>query len=97
VNLYEERGWPRLLRALEVGLERRGEMSGSDLWESSPPVSRVPSERPPTAVEGTMPQTAPERVSTGVHTEVMRQQADAVKLYGRPSARGSWQCPGSTG
>ena len=44
VDLYQERGWTRLLRALQVGLERRRETTGSGVRESSPPVANAPSE-----------------------------------------------------
>jgi len=73
VNLYEKRGWTRLLRALRVGLERRAEMTAAGVRESPSPVPRATPERQPAHAEGTTPQTAPARVSTGVDSEVLGQ------------------------
>jgi formylglycine-generating enzyme required for sulfatase activity len=73
VNLYEERGWTRLLRSLEVGLERRAEMTGSAVRESPPPVSGTTPEKLPARPEGTTPQIPPARTSSAVPSEVRRQ------------------------
>jgi hypothetical protein len=73
VNLYEERGWTRLLRSLQVGLERRAETTGSAVRESPPPVSGTTPEKLPARPEGTTPQTPPARASTGSPSEVRRQ------------------------
>ena len=73
VDLYQERGWPRLLRALQIGLERRRGTTGSDARGSSPPVSTTPSETRPAHPESTTPESAPEGTSAAVSSEVRRQ------------------------
>ena len=74
VDLYQERNWPRLLRALQVGLERRREMPRPGVQESSPPpISSATPESPPAHPQGTTPQTPPARLSTALSAEVQRQ------------------------
>jgi formylglycine-generating enzyme required for sulfatase activity len=73
VDLYQERGWTRLLQALQVGLKRRREMTGSGVRESSPPVSNTPSETRPAHPKGTTPQSPPARTSTAVSPETRLQ------------------------
>jgi hypothetical protein len=46
VNLYEERGWPRLLRALQVGLERRAQLTEALGQETVPTSVAATVQRP---------------------------------------------------
>jgi formylglycine-generating enzyme required for sulfatase activity len=78
VDLYQERGWTRLVRALQVGLERRQEMSRSAVRESSPPVSTTPADTRPAHPEGTTPQSPPARTSTAVPPDV-RHHLDLMR------------------
>jgi hypothetical protein len=72
VDVYQERGWTRLVRALHVGLERRRQTSGSGVQEFSPPVSPILSEIRPAHPEETTPQRPPGRTSTAVLADVRR-------------------------
>jgi formylglycine-generating enzyme required for sulfatase activity len=74
VDLYQERGWTRLLRALQVGLERRRQTTISSVQESSPPpISSATPERPPAHLQGTAPQIPAAQPSAGGSLEVGRQ------------------------
>jgi hypothetical protein len=72
VNLYEERGWPRLLQALQVGLERRRAAPGSSVREFSAPISTAPPERRPPPPEEMAPRFPPAQTSTAVTAAVQR-------------------------
>jgi formylglycine-generating enzyme required for sulfatase activity len=73
VDLYQKRGWTRLLRALQVGLERRRETTGSGVRESFPLVCTTTSETRPADPEGATPQSLAARISTAVPADVRRQ------------------------
>jgi formylglycine-generating enzyme required for sulfatase activity len=72
VNLYEERGWPRLVRALEVGLERKAELSET-LAQNTPPMSvAAMPQTPPAASERAVPQRIPAQAPTEERSEAAR-------------------------
>jgi formylglycine-generating enzyme required for sulfatase activity len=73
VNLYEERGWTRLLQALQVGLERRAELTES-LGQETPPISVTATpQRPGDDIQRAMHQPRPTQTPTDERSEVVRQ------------------------
>jgi formylglycine-generating enzyme required for sulfatase activity len=74
VDLYQDRGWTRLFRGLQVGLERRRQTTKPSGQESSsPPLSSVTPERPVAHLQGTAPEIPAAQPFPGGSLEVGRQ------------------------
>jgi hypothetical protein len=84
VNLFEEDGWTRLVKAIRIGVKRR-EVLKPNVQESTPFESHPAHEKPSHGTEVATPEEGPERVPKGqpVDQEEVRHIEDQLSIHRR--------------
>lgn len=83
VNLFEEEGWTRLVKAIKEGMKRRAPVTQPAVQESTPPEPYPTDEEPSPSTEMATPEEGPERERSEKLTlsEESRMQNTLKELY----------------